>query len=66
MISIKELKVNLPKKLINPLIFTSQNAVSILSKKTSQRGEAYCVGLKVANLAKLVYIKYINLLLLLK
>lgn len=53
MISIKELKVNLPKKLINPLIFTSQNAVSILSKKTSQRGEAYCVGLKVANLAKL-------------
>ena len=53
MISIKELKVNLPKKLINPLIFTSQNAVSILSKKTSQRGKAYCVGLKVANLAKL-------------
>ena len=53
MISIKELKVNLPKKLMNPLIFTSQNAVSILSKKTTQRGEAYCVGLRVANLAKL-------------
>ncbi|MDA9894991.1 uroporphyrinogen-III synthase [Amylibacter sp.] len=53
MIYIKELKASLPKKLINPFIFTSQNAVNILSKTTSQRGDVHCVGHKVANLAKL-------------
>lgn len=52
LINIKDLKVDLPKSLMNPFIFTSQNAVSILAQRTSQRGDVYCVGLKVADLAK--------------
>ena len=52
LINIKDLKVDLPKSLMNPFIFTSQNAVSILAQRTSQRGDVYCVGLKVAGLAK--------------
>ncbi|MDB4220804.1 uroporphyrinogen-III synthase [Amylibacter sp.] len=52
LINIKDLKVDLPKSLMNPFIFTSQNAVSILAQRISQRGDVYCVGLKVADLAK--------------
>jgi uroporphyrinogen-III synthase len=57
LITIHDLDVQFPSDLSWPVIFTSQNAVSIASRKTKLRGDVYCVGQKVACLAKSVGFK---------
>lgn len=54
LMKIESTGTRLPENMQAPFIFTSQNAVRIGSQKTTQRGPAICVGLRVAQLAKAV------------